>query len=274
LRRKKAHSLPHERGEKMTKTKRKEQPQPMDLDTGERLGSTARAVGQGIAAKLRGKHETQKGRRQVVNEARIARLLKDWPAPQKNIAKQMIAKYGFPNEATSTKLFWYENAPWKRTELSRDIVVHNWPTLHTDFLTQVIDYRVPPDMFHLVARFDGSILLDRTKGEAAARCDTESANVLGLNMVHEIVTGKRTVEDARNTAVESTVAYNLGRSAPYAERLLFEVPQGGTEDLDKSMLSGPLLRQVTGKIKDVLTGRKREATDRRTGGRHEKAKSR
>jgi hypothetical protein len=135
----------------------------------------------------------------------------------------------------------------------------------------VIDYRVPPEMFHLVAQFDGSILLDRTKGEAAARCDTESANVLGLNMVHEIVTGKRTVEEARKTAVESTVAYNLGRSAPYAERLLFEVPQGGTEDLDESMLSGPLLRQMTGKIKDVLTGRKREATDRRTGGRHEKA---
>ena len=258
----------------MTKTKRKEQPQPMDLDTSERLASTARAVGQGMANKLRGRHETQKGRRQVVNEARIARLLKDWPAPQKNIAKQMIAKYGFPNEATSTKLFWYENGPWKRTELSRDIVVHNWPTLHTDFLTQVIDYRVPPEMFHLVAQFDGSILLDRTKGEAAARCDTESANVLGLNMVHEIVTGKRTVEDARKTAVESTVAYNLGRSAPYAERLLFEVPQGGTEDLDKSMLSGPLLRQMTAKIKDVLTGRKTEATDRRTGGRHEKAKSR
>jgi hypothetical protein len=37
------------------------------------------------------------------------------------------------------------------------------------------------------------------------------------------------------------------------------------------MLSGPLLRQAGGKIKDVLTGRKREATDRRTGKRYEKA---
>jgi hypothetical protein len=257
----------------MTNTKRKEQPQPMDLDTSERLASTARAVGQGIANKLRGKHETQKGRRRMVGEAKIASILKDGPAPQKNIAKQMIAKYGFPNEATSTKLFWYRNGPWKRTELSSDIVVHNWPTLHTDFLTQVIDYRVPPDMFHLVAQFDGSILLDRTKGEMAARCDTESANVLGMNMVHEIVTGKRTVADARETAVESTVAYNLGRCAPYAERLLFEVPMGGTEDLDKSMLSGPLLRQVGGKIKDVLTGRKREATVRRTRKRYEKSGS-
>ena len=249
----------------MAETKRKEQPQPLDLDTGERLGSTARAVGQGIAHKLQGEHETQKGARQMVAAAEVEKIIENWPAAQKNIAGQMIEKYGLPNEAMPTKLFWYGNGPWKRTELSRDVVVHNWPTVHSDFLTQVIDYRVPPEMFHLIAMFDGSILCDRTRGEVAARCDTESANVLGMNMVHEIVTGKRTVEDARKTAVESTVAYNLGRSAPYAERLLFEVPQGGTEDLDESMISGAILRQTGGKIKDVVTGREEEATDRLTG---------
>ena len=246
-------------------TARQEQPQPLDLDTGERLGSTARAVGQGIAHKLQGEHETEKGARQAVAAAEVQKIIESWPAAQKNIAGQMIEKYGFPNEATPTKLFWYENGPWKRTELSRDAVVHNWPTVHSDFLTQVIDYRVPPEMFHLIAMFDGSILCDRTRGEVAARCDTESANVLGMNMVHEIVKGKRTVEDARKTAVESTVAYNLGRSAPYAERLLFELPRGGTEDLDKSEISGAILRQAGGKIKDVITGREEEATDRLTG---------
>jgi hypothetical protein len=251
----------------MTETKKPEQPQPLDLETSERLGSTARAVGQGIAHKLQGEHETQKGERQTVVAAEVKELIVSWPAAQKNIAEQMIEKYGLPNEAMPTKLCWYKNEPWKRTELSSDAVVHNWPTVHSDFLTQVIDYRVPPEMFHLIAMFDGSILCDRTRGEVAARCDTESANVLGMNMVHEIVTGKRTVEDARKTAVESTVAYNLGRSAPYAERLLFEVPQGGTEDLDKSEISGAILRQTSGKIKDVLTGSEEEATDRRTGAR-------
>jgi hypothetical protein len=180
------------------------------------------------------------------------------------VAQQMLAKYGLPNEATPTKLFWYRNGPWKRTILTSEVVVHNWPTMHSDFLTQVIDYRVPPEMFHLIAEFDGSILLDRTKGEVSARCDSESANVLGLNMVHEIVTGKRTVDAARKISTENTVAYNLGRSAPYAERLLFEVPRGGTEDLDRSMISGPIAHQLGGKIKDVITGRKEEATDRRT----------
>ena len=243
----------------------KEQPQPLDLNTGERLATTGRAVAQGIAHELRGEHETQKGARHTVNVAEVRRLIEDWPAPQKNIAEQMIEKYGPPNEATPTKLFWYNNGPWKRTELSRDVVVHNWPTVHSDFFTQVIDYRVPPEMFHIIAMFDGSILCDRTRGEVSARCDSESANVLGMNMVHEIATGKRTVEEARKIAVESTVAYNLGRSAPYAERLLFEVPRGGTEDLDKSEISGAVLRQAGGKIKDVMTGHEEEATDRFTG---------
>jgi hypothetical protein len=62
--------------------------------------------------------------------------------------------------------------------------------------------------------FDGSILVDRTRGEVAARCDSEAANVLGMNMVHELVTGKRSVEEARHTSEQSTVAYNLGREAP------------------------------------------------------------
>jgi len=247
---------------KDSKTPRRSQPE--DLNTAERLDMTMRAVGQGLAHEIRGQHETQRGADERASEPTVYAIIERWPSAQRNIAHQMISKYGFPNEATSTKLYWYGNSPWKRTELSSDVVVHNWPTVHSDFLTQVIDYRVPPEMFSLIAAFDGSILLDRTKGEVAARCDSEAANVLGMNMVHEIVTGKRTVEDARKTAAENTVAYNLGRSAPYAERLLFDVPDGGTEDLDHSMISGSILRQTGGKIKDSVTGVETEATERRT----------
>ena len=246
-------------------TNREEQSQPLDLNTSERMATTGRAVFQGIAHEMRGEHETEEGARHRVELAEVERIIEGWPNAQQHVARQMLAKYGPPNEVTLTKLFWYHNAPWKRTILSSDVVVHNWPTPHSDFLTQVIDYRVPPEQAHLIAMFDGSILLDRTRGEVAARCDSEAANVLGLNMVHEIVTGKRTVDDARETAVQNTVAYNLGREAPYAERLLFEVPRGGTEDLDTSMISGAIVQQTAGKIKDVLTGSHEEATERRTG---------
>jgi hypothetical protein len=244
---------------------RVERPQPQDLNTGERLATTGRAVLQGIAHEARGEHETEPGARHWVHPAEAQRIIDGWPEAQKNVARQMLAKYGPPNEATPTQLFWYRNGPWKRTVLTSDVVAHNWPAPHSDFLTQIIDYRVPPEMAHLIAMFDGSILVDRTRGEVAARCDSEAANVLGLNMVHEIVTGKRTYEDARRTSEQNTVAYNLGRAAPYAERLLFEVPRGGTEDLDESHISEAIAQQAVGKVKDVLTGGHEEATDRRTG---------
>ena len=246
-------------------TERGDQSQPKDLDTVERLATTGRAVAQGIAHQARGEHETEEGARQAVGAAEVEKIIDGWPEAQKNVARQMLAKYGPPNEATPTKLFWYRNGPWKRTVLTSDVVAHNWPAPHSDFLTQVIDYRVPPEMVSPIVQFDGSILVDRTRGEVAARCDSEAANVLGLNMVHQIVTGKRSVQDAGETSAQNTVAYNLGRAAPYAERLLFEVPRGGTDDLDESMLSGAVLRQTAGKIKDVLTGGGEEATDRRTG---------
>jgi hypothetical protein len=244
--------------------KRKSSSQPTELTTGERLATTGRAVLQGIAHETKGKHESQPGAAQRVSAAEVDRIIEDWPDANAEVARQMVAKYGPPNEATPTRLFWEGNHPWKRTIVSSETVTHNWPAPHSDFLTQTIDYRVPAEMAHLIVMFDGSILVDRTRGEVSARCDSEAANVLGMNMVHEIVTGKRTVDDARETSAQNTVAYNLGRKAPYAERLLFELPSE-TQDLDHATVTGALLRQTAGKVKDVLTGHQQEATDRRTG---------
>jgi hypothetical protein len=242
-----------------------QQPQPEELSTAERLKSTMGAVAQGIRYTLAGEHQTEGKAELTVDLADVERIIDSWPAPQQNVARQMLDKYGPPNEATPTRLFWHRNGPWKRTELTSDAVVHHWPTPHTDFLTQYLNYRVPPELTHLITMFDGSIVVDRTRGEVAARCDSEAANVLGLNMVHELVTGKRTVQEARHTSEQSTVAYNAGREAPYAERLLFEVPQGGTEDLDESHLAGSVLQQAVGKLKDALIpGDGEEATDRRS----------
>jgi hypothetical protein len=110
-------------------------------------------------------------------------------------------------------------------------------------------------------QFDGSILVDRTWGEVAGRCAAAAANLLGRHMVHELLTGNPSMEEP-GTSEQTTVAC-LGRDAPYAERLLFEVPQGGTEDLAGSTLAGAVLQQLAGRRKDAVTGGE-EATDRRT----------
>ena len=226
-----------------------------DLTTSERMATLAGAMADTMAHKAKGEHETEDGTRFAVDLATVERVIADWPeAPQRG-ARQMLERYGPPNEATPTKLFWYRSGPWKRILVTRDVVTHNFPAPHSDFLTQVIDYRVPPEMFDEVARFDGSCLVDRTAGEAGARCDSEAANTITLNLMHDIVTGKTTVDEARTAFGEIMVAYTLGRPAPYAEGLQFDLLHGGTEDEDERVIGpGTLGQQAAGKVKDLLTG--------------------
>ena len=232
-----------------------------DLSTGERMATLAGATADAITHKSKGEHKTEDGTRSTVDLAMVERLITEWPdAPQRG-ARQMLEQYGPPNEATPTKLFWYRAGPWKRIIATRDVVTHNFPAPHSDFLTQYIDYKVPIDKFDEIARFDGSCLVDRTSGEAGARCDSEAANTITLNLMHDIVTGKATVDEARKTFGEIMVAYTLGRPAPYAEGLQFAVPNGGTEDEDQRVIGGETLgKQAVGKVTDLLT-RNEERSD-------------
>lgn len=224
-----------------------------DLSTGERMTTLAAAAADAITHKSKGEHETEDGTRSTMDLATVEQLIADWPSAPQRGARQMLERYGSPNEVTPTKLFWYRAGPWKRIIATRDVVTHNFPAPHSDFLTQYIDYKVPLDKFDEIARFDGSCLVDRTSGEAGARCDSEAANTITLNLMHDIVTGRATVDEARRTFGEVMVAYTLGQSAAYAEGLQFAVPDVGTEDQDERVIGGETLgRQAVGKVADLL----------------------
>lgn len=242
----------------------RDETQPESIGTTERMKTLAAATTDATKHASQGEHETDHAASLTVPLADAQQIIESWPDAPKNGARQMLDHYGPPNEATPTKLFWYRAAPWKRIEVTSDVIVHNFPAPHSDYLTQYIDYQVPTELFDDIGRFDGSCLVDRTAGEAAARCDSEAANTLTLNLMHEIVTGKRTVEDARETYAQNMIGYTMGREAPYAERLLFDVADGGTEDPDQPNAGGAMVGQTVGKMKDVFTGGE-EVTDRRTG---------
>lgn len=164
----------------------------------------------------------------VVND-----LVGGWPEKSQEVANTMIAKYGQPDEATETMLVWHNNGPWKQTTLSRDPIPHDFPVPHVDLLEQVIDYRVPSELFDELAMYDGSVIVERTKGEMSARCDKEDMNYLALNLANDIVTGRRTVEEARTFYAETAKAYMNGDRPPYTQGLQFDVPSGGTADPDR-----------------------------------------
>jgi hypothetical protein len=164
--------------------------------------------------------------------AYLQQILSTWPQSQQKTAGNLINKYGIPQEAIPSRLIWYNNGPWKRTILHRDGVPHNFPKPHVDYLAQTVDYRTPVEKFENVAAYDGSVYPDRTKGEVTAACDKEEMNLLSLNLFHEVVTGKRTVEEARAFYSETAAHFLFrGISSPYLERLLFPRQQN-TADPD------------------------------------------
>jgi hypothetical protein len=162
-----------------------------------------------------------------------------WPETARQLAGELIARYGAPHEVTARRLIWNDMAPWREIVLSREGVPHQLPQPHEDFVTQVVDYRVPADRADDLARFDGSIVVERARGTLAARCDREAMNFLALNLAHEIVTGMRGVAAARDLYARMAKALREGRADAYTRGLNFPVWSGRTSDPDRPAPWGP-----------------------------------
>lgn len=163
-------------------------------------------------------------------------IIADWPETSKKVAKTIKDKYGEPDGKMADMLIWHNNGPWKRTIVWRDTVAHHFPMPHPDLLEQVIDYKVPLDKYDDLAMYDGSVIIERTKGEISARCDKEGANMLALNLAHEVATGAKTVKEARSFYAQTIKNFMAGKSSSYLERFLFKVPKDNTADTDIKMI--------------------------------------
>ena len=167
-----------------------------------------------------------------VDSGKVDQAIASWPEVSKKAVMMTMEKYGPPNELTATHAVWWKNGPWKYTKISNMPVDHHFPMRHQDVMEQAIDYRIPPDKFDELAAYDGSVIVERTKGEISARCDKEAANFLALNLAHEIVTGKRSVEDARSEYANQVKMMMNKQPAPLTERLMFSPMTGKSADPD------------------------------------------
>ena len=164
-------------------------------------------------------------------------VIKRWPKNPRESAARLIDYYGPPDETTPSMLVWRRTKDgWKRTVLSREEVPHDFPAHHTDYLEQFIDYRVPVDKFSALAEFDGSVMIERTRGEISARCGGTSMNFVAINLAHDIVTGKRSVKEARAEYTRLYQAYRSGEKPPYTQAFQFKLPSDDTKDLDVSTI--------------------------------------
>ena len=161
-------------------------------------------------------------------------IISNWPEAAKMAAQATIQKYGQPTESTQNILVWRDNGPWKKTVVTKEETPHNFPMAHKDVLQQTIYYNVPLEYFDDLARFDGSVTVDRTKGTLAARCDKEENNFLALNLANEIIKGKRSVDNARAFLAQTVAARMRGEKSEYTAGLMF-TPDSKGGDLDKPL---------------------------------------
>ncbi|HEV7745216.1 MAG TPA: hypothetical protein VGO56_09495 [Pyrinomonadaceae bacterium] len=171
-----------------------------------------------------------------MNES-IEQAIKDWPKDPQEAAKRLIDEYGEPDEHSESQLIWYDTKDgWKRTVLSREEVPHGFPAEHMDYLEQFINYQVPLHMYSKLAEYDGSVIIERTKGEMSARCGGTSMNFVAINLAHDI-SGRRSVEEARKEYGRLYQAYKAGEKPAYTEAFQFDLPTEDTRDPDVETLS-------------------------------------
>ncbi|MGQ9425582.1 hypothetical protein ACXYTJ_07935 [Gilvimarinus sp. F26214L] len=163
--------------------------------------------------------------------------IKQWPEASREAAQLVIDQRGEPDEVVESHLTWHGREPWKRIVATKVYHDHNFPTRHIDSVETFVDYRVPVDKVSDVAAFDGSVTVERTTGEVSARCHDEQANMLALNLMHDIVTGAKTVEQARSYYAEEFLRFRRKEPTPYMEKLRFTPRDESAADPDQRLLS-------------------------------------
>lgn len=168
--------------------------------------------------------------------------MKGWSEDAKEAAQLVIDKYGEPDEFTDSVLIWNAPGPWKRIVASRDPDPHNFPAPHKDSVESFLQHTIPTEKIGDVAEFDGSVVVNRTRGELSARCHDEEANTLALNLTRDIVEGKKTVAEAREYYAHEFLAYRREEPTPYMDGLRFDTDGG--RDADQRVLSDRDLEQA------------------------------
>jgi len=162
--------------------------------------------------------------------------LATWPEEAREAAQLVVDQYGEPHESTPSEMTWRGVGSWKRIVAQRAFWQHDFPAPHTDSVETFVDYVVPSAMFTPLAEFDGSVMVERTSGEVSARCHDEQANSLALNLMDDIVTGRKSVQEARDYYSKEFADARRKLPTPYMDGLRF-TPAQSAIDPDRRTLS-------------------------------------
>lgn len=209
-------------------------------------------IAQGNLAAAQGQPDKPAGAkaaaRGTIERGTVDRIIAAWGARPRLGAVQILEKYGEPQEASGMKLVWHNAGPFKRIAVMNLETPHDFPLPHVDYMEHTIFYDVPQDKLADLLVFDGSSTINRTTGELSARCDLEAHNILTLNLDHDIVTGKKSVAEARKAFGDIVQEEMMGKRPAYTTALQFKpAAMGKAMFSDEPMIPGSPLRAADAK---------------------------
>lgn len=141
-------------------------------------------------------------------------IIRNWPERPRLAARAMIEKYGAPEIANADALSWVGNDPWDDTVVRRSADIG-------ESIQQSIHYPVTLPKLAAVRGIGGRIEYDSSSQQLSSTADVEGLNFLALNLADEVVSGKRTAEQARELYRRTRELTAAGKSSPYTSTLLF-----------------------------------------------------
>jgi hypothetical protein len=110
----------------------------------------------------------------------VDEILNTWQEKLREGAFKLINKYGYPDEASASKLIWYNNGSWKRTIAHRDAITYLLSNDHSNFLEQTFEYIDALDEMKIN---NENIYVNRINKEITVFGEDEVVNLKSLNIL-------------------------------------------------------------------------------------------
>jgi hypothetical protein len=156
-----------------------------------------------------------------VAETKAAMLTRSWPTESRDAAVALELKLGPPAEVDDAHLTWNNAGGWKRITVHR---AGEADDTHLDVIDVVVDYDVKGnELAENVARLNAGLAVQGESNEISAWCETEALCILALNVANDIVSGRLSLEQAREEYERAVAAFRAGEQVPYTQGLQFEL---------------------------------------------------
>jgi len=145
----------------------------------------------------------------------VQAALNVWSPVPASAARGLIDKYGPPDEVHASFLVWNHAGPWAQTVVFDSDVAPGGRDL--GLIEQTVDYALRPEQIGALAAFDRRLSYNARVGQLSALSETEELNFLRLNLADDVISGRKTPQQAR-AVFERTVSLSVSGKSSDAMR--------------------------------------------------------